>query len=222
MTGGRARFAAVVMMALGLSATRVRAQSDLTVGVRVGVAFNTVEFEELATDAQTDVRPGLAADVTLARRVGRYFSVATGLAMTQEGFGGGGAHTGDLRRLSVGMPFLVSVRTPSSTEVHLSVGLAPKLALRCAQAAPDLDGSVSCNDPLMGGGWERFDVAALGAVGVAVPAWGRVLSADLALSWGLRDIGGSDLIPGSARAVGVGIMVGMRAPAWFGGQGGGR
>ena len=220
MTGGRGCFAAVVLVVLGVSATRVEAQRDLTAGVRVGVLLSTVEFEELATDAQTDVRTGLAADLTVERRVGRLFSVATGLALAQEGFGSSGAHTGDLRRLSVGVPLVVSLRAPSSIEVRLSVGLVPKLALRCAQALDHADGTVPCGDPVMGGGWERFDVAALGAVGVAVRAWGHVLSADLGLSRGLRDIGRNDLIPGAAHAVGVGIMVGVRAPARSGGPGG--
>jgi hypothetical protein len=217
--GGRGRCAVAALMALG-SVTPAVAQSDLTVGVRAGLSLSTMEFDELATDAQTEVGAGLAVDFMAERKAGRFLSFAAGVALSQEGFGSAGAHTGDLHRLMVGVPLMVKAGTPTSPEVHVTVGVAPKMALRCAQGGADLDRSVPCGDPLMGGGWDRFDVAGLGGVGVAVPAWGRVLVADVTLAWGLRDIGGSDVIPGAARAVGIGLMVGMMAPWRPGGQGG--
>ena len=217
----RGRCAGALLLGLMVAGVGEAAgQTLLVVGPRVGVVVSTMEFEDAATDAQTETLLGFQAGLSVGRALGRFFTGEVGLLLSREGFVGGGAHTGDLRRDQLGVPILLSVRIPTRISLHVSAGLSGKYALTCRQTGVPGVGDFSCDDPVMGAAWRRVDLAGLGGMGLEIPVGVRTLSADLLVSWGLRDLAGGGLIPGGARGVAVGISAALFSPWGDGGQGG--
>jgi len=218
-TGKRAAVLLLALLALGCGSAR--GQGVFTVAPRVGFVVSTMLFEDPATDAQTETSVGAQVGVSVGRDLGRWFKADIGLQVSREGFGGGGAHTGDLRRYQVAAPLLLSARLPTRISVHLTAGVAGKLALGCKLTEVAAVGDLSCDDPVMGASWKRLDVAGVAGLGVEVPVGQRTLSADARISRGLRDLNGGGFIPGSVHALSLGVSVAVVFPWRPGSVGGG-
>ncbi len=223
MTRTRAgtRVGALLLTLSVAGAGAVRGQSRLTLAPRVGVVVSTMEFADPATDAQTEMLVGAQAGIAVGRDLGAFFTGEVALQLSREGLGGGGAHTGDLRRDELAVPILFSVRAPTRISPHLTAGVTGKLALRCRIAGVAVVGDLSCDDSLMGARWKRLDVAGVAGVGVALPVGRRILSVDARISGGLRNQNGGGLIPGSVRSVAIGFSVALLSPWGSAGGGGG-
>jgi len=218
---GTGRRAGVLMLGLVVAGVgTARGQTPVLVGPRIGMVVSTLEVEDAATDAQTETLLGFQAGLSVGRALGRFLTGEVGFLFSRDGFVGGGAHTGDLRRDQLGVPIILSARIPTRISLHVSAGVSGKYALTCRQTGVAAAGDLSCDDPLMGASWRRVDVAGLGGMGVAIPVGSRTLSADFLVSWGLRDLDGGGSIPGGARSVSVGVSAALFSPWGEGGQGG--
>jgi len=218
-TGTRAAALLLVLVAVGSG--RARGQGVLTLAPRVGLVVSTMLFEDPATDAQTETLVGAQVGVSVGRDLGRFFVGEVGLQLSREGFGGGGAHTGHLRRYQVALPLLFSARMPTRISMHLTAGVTGKLALACKLTEVAAVGELSCDDPVMGAPWKRLDVAGVAGLGVEIPVGRRTLSADARISRGLRDLNGGGFIPGDVHAVSIGVSVALFFPWRAGSVGGG-
>ncbi|MEJ2203150.1 MAG: outer membrane beta-barrel protein [Gemmatimonadota bacterium] len=208
----KARVGTATLLALGICGQEARSQSSTDFGVRLGLTASTIRFEDPATDGQTGVLGGLHAGVLVLHDVGRRLSVEAGLQVAREGFGSGGAHTGDLHQDRIAVPLLLQVRTTHRFSLHATAGLTGKLTLRCRQVDVHGVGDVPCGDPVMGASWRRIDLAGVGGLGVSVPWASRTLATDARIVWGLRNLDGGLFIPGSARSLSVEISFTIFSP----------
>ncbi|HSG07444.1 MAG TPA: outer membrane beta-barrel protein [Longimicrobiales bacterium] len=209
---------ALALALLGALAGGVQGQSATSVGARAGLLISTAVFEDPSTNAQTGVLTGVQLGVAVSRDLGRFAAVEGGVQLSREGFGGEGAHSGDLRTDNVSLPVLVRLRTPGRRSFHVTVGAAAKLSLRCRQVGVAVVGDMPCDDPVLGARWKAFDVAALVGAGVGLPFSGRRVVVDMLLSWGLRDVDGSQVVPGTARNVSLGLSAAVLSPWSRGGS----
>jgi hypothetical protein len=217
-TGMRA--AVLLLVLLAASSGAARGQGALTVAPRVGFVVSTMLFEDPATDAQTETFVGAQVGVSAGLDLGRFFTGEIGLQLSREGFGGGGAHTGALRRDQLAAPLLLSARMPTRISLRLTAGVTGKVALDCRLTGVAEVGELPCDDAVMGAVWKRLDVEGVAGVGVAIPLKDRILSADARISRGLRDLNGGGFIPGSVHALSIGVTVAVFSP-WRAGSVGG-
>jgi len=217
-TGTRAAVPLLVLVAVGSG--RALGQG-LTLSPRVGLVVSTMLFDDPATDAQTEPSVSAQVGVSVGRDMGRFFKGEMGLQLSREGFGGGGAHTGALRRYQVSAPLLLSARMPTRISMHLTVGVAGRLALGCTLTEVAAVGEIPCDDPVMGATWKRLDVAGVAGLGVEIPLGQRTLNADARVTRGLRDLNGGSFIPGNVHAVSLGVSVAVVFPWRAGSVGGG-
>jgi len=183
-----------------------------SLGVRVGMTLSTVRFEDPNANNQTEIRTGFHMGAGASVALGSHLDLEALLLFSQGGFGGRGGHPASLRTGYLELPLVVSVRAPWQVSPHLSLGIAPRVLVHCALGQVGVVGNAGCDDPVVGAGWGRFDLASLVGMGLSFGMGGGSVVLDGMVGWGLLDVKSDPLPPGWARSADVRVSTAYRLP----------
>ena len=212
---GRARVSWVLAVTAGLllgAGTQHGHGQTMSVGPRFGLGLSTVRFQDPNANNQTEMKTGFVLGGSAVLPRGKYLEVEGSLLLVQSGFAGRGGHPASLNTTHVEVPLLVRLRGPWRVSPHLTGGVAARLQLGCHLSEVGRVGEAGCDDPVVGRGWRRFDLAMVGGVGSSFPVKGGVFLVEGLVVWGLKDLRKSPLPPGWAKSAALRLSTGLRFP----------
>ncbi len=187
MMGMRTTGMGVSALLVGQLVLAVGAEAqEITWGARGGLSAGYTLFET-ESFSHRDVRPGPVVGLTAALPVSGPLSLQMELRYVEKGwldsYRVGGHKQGYLE-----VPLLLRLQGSGRLLPHLLLGASAAYEVVCSQGDIPGSGNVGCDDPRVTLGRAAFDYGVEGGGGVGWPVAGGVLSLDLMLNLGLRDV----------------------------------
>ncbi len=199
---------ASVVVAFVRGATPVEAQG-WSFGLVAGANATRMTFEDATAQQRALARPGGHAGLLIEARATSRLTVRSGFLYSQKGFDSDDFGKLELAYLEV--PAVLDVGFELPLAPHLFAGVAWAREIRCHASRLLAFDNLGCDHALTELARAKTDVGLVVGGGIRAVAGRGVLSFDLWLSEGLRDINREALPPGSVRNRALLLSVGY----WF-------
>jgi hypothetical protein len=208
----RCRQAAVPVIISFLASALPAVAQEVTVGVRAGMNFSTIRFQDPSAGEHMQLKRGFHLGVSAARRLTGHLEAEAALLYSQGGERGRGGQPWDVAMDYVELPVILRARLPGRISPHVTAGLSPRLQLQCRLVDVAFVGETTCDDPVLGKRWKRLDLAAVGGLGASLTVGPGTLVVEGILGWGLTNLNEDILPPGWAKSADLRLSTVYRLP----------